>query len=176
MNLWGVYLLKCADGTLYCGVTNNMEKRLAVHNSGKGAKYTRGRLPVSLVAFSGNLFERGEALRHEMMIKRLSREGKQKYIDRLSEVPHQRRHAKAKNCFEEIPGIGACMASYLHDLGFNEVSELRKADPDEMYEHLRQMRDGKMDHCVLYVFRCAVYYASTQKPDPEKLKWWNWKD
>lgn len=173
---WGVYLLQCADGTLYCGVTADLDKRLATHSSGKGAKYTRGRLPVSLVAFSGNRFERGEALRHERAIKRLPREDKRKYVDRLSEMPLRKQHAKAKSCFEEIPGIGACMAMDLHDLGFQEVQELKKADPEEMYERLRQMRGGKMDRCVLYVFRCAVYYSRTSEPDPEKLKWWNWKD
>ena len=45
------YILKCADGTLYCGWTNDLEKRLASHNSGKGAKYTRSRLPVTLVYY-----------------------------------------------------------------------------------------------------------------------------
>lgn len=46
--VWHVYLVECADGTLYCGVTNDITKRLAAHNAGKGARYTRARLPVSL--------------------------------------------------------------------------------------------------------------------------------
>ena len=76
MTLWGVYLLECADGTLYCGVTPDMEQRLAAHNEGKGAKYTRGRLPAKLVAFSGCRFDHGEALRQERAVKRLPRQKK----------------------------------------------------------------------------------------------------
>jgi putative endonuclease len=75
-NEWGVYLLECSDGTFYCGVTNSMDNRLAAHNQGKGAKYTRGRLPATLIAFSGCRFEQGDALRHERRIKRLPRDKK----------------------------------------------------------------------------------------------------
>ena len=45
-----------------------------------------------------------------------------------------------------------------------------------MFEDLKEMRGGTMDRCVLYVFRCAVYFAETSRHDPELLKWWNWKD
>jgi len=70
-----VYLLCCADDTLYCGYAADVEKRLAVHNSGKGAKYTRGRLPVKIV-YTEELPEKGDALRREMEIKKLSRQEK----------------------------------------------------------------------------------------------------
>ncbi len=83
MSQWGVYLLECSDGTLYCGVTNDMDSRLAAHKDGKGAKYTRGRLPVTLVAFSGCRFEHGEALRLERRIKRLKKSQKAMFIQRL---------------------------------------------------------------------------------------------
>jgi len=85
MTLWGVYLLECADDTLYCGVTPDMEQRLAAHNEGKGAKYTRGRLPVSLVAFSGCRFEHGEALRQERAVKRLPCRQKEAHIRALAD-------------------------------------------------------------------------------------------
>ena len=69
------YLLRCADGTLYCGWTDNIEKRLAAHNSGKASKYTRSRLPVKLVYFES--FEtKQEAMSREARIKRLSRREK----------------------------------------------------------------------------------------------------
>jgi putative endonuclease len=73
--MWFVYLLECNDGSLYCGITNNLEKRINTHNSGKGAKYTRSRLPVSLfyVEESEN---RSEASKREYSIKKLSREQK----------------------------------------------------------------------------------------------------
>ena len=74
-----VYILRCADGSLYTGITTNLEHRVAVHNSGKGAKYTRSRLPVEPVYWE-MVPDRGCALRRELAIKRLSREGKLQLI------------------------------------------------------------------------------------------------
>ena len=70
-----VYLLRCADGTLYCGWTDNIEKRLAAHNSGKASKYTRSRLPVKLVYFE-TFDTKHEAMSREARIKQLSRREK----------------------------------------------------------------------------------------------------
>ena len=70
-----VYLLRCADGTLYCGWTTDLFARLEAHNSGKGAKYTRARRPVELV-YSEEYEDRHEALSREWHIKRLSRQEK----------------------------------------------------------------------------------------------------
>ena len=70
-----VYLLRCADGTLYCGWTTGLVARLEAHNSGKGAKYTRARRPVELV-YSEEYEDRHEALSREWHIKRLSRQEK----------------------------------------------------------------------------------------------------
>jgi putative endonuclease len=72
---WVCYLLRCADDTLYCGITNDMEKRLAAHNAGEGAKYTRGRLPVSVV-YCESCADKSAALKRELKIKRLPRSGK----------------------------------------------------------------------------------------------------
>ncbi len=74
-----VYILECADGTLYTGWTNDLTARLAAHNSGHGAKYTRGRGPVRL-AFSEVFADRGEALSYEAAIKKLTREEKLRLI------------------------------------------------------------------------------------------------
>lgn len=76
MNEWHCYLLRCADDTFYCGITNDMERRLAAHNAGEGAKYTRGRLPVKVV-YSENCADKSAALKREIQIKRLSRSAKQ---------------------------------------------------------------------------------------------------
>jgi len=67
--IWKVYLLKCADNTLYCGASNDVEARIGVHNKGKGAKYTRSRLPVELVAVSDEL-TRSDAFKLEYQIKK----------------------------------------------------------------------------------------------------------
>ncbi len=66
------YIVECADGTLYCGWTNNLEKRMADHNAGKGAKYTRSRLPVKLVYYE-EFGTKEEAMSREWHIKELSR-------------------------------------------------------------------------------------------------------
>jgi putative endonuclease len=69
------YILRCADGTLYTGWTNDLEKRLAAHNSGTGAKYTRPRRPVELVYYE-SFPTKEEAMRREVQIKRLTRKEK----------------------------------------------------------------------------------------------------
>ena len=67
---WVVYLVRCSDKSLYCGITNNLKNRLAVHNSGKGAKYTRSRRPVTLVGTSSEM-TKSEALKLEYRIKQV---------------------------------------------------------------------------------------------------------
>ena len=74
------YILECSDGTYYCGWTNDLEKRLYAHNSGKGAKYTKSRLPVKLV-YSEEYETKEEAMSREWHIKRLSRADKEHLID-----------------------------------------------------------------------------------------------
>jgi putative endonuclease len=72
---WVCYLLECADGTLYCGITNDLERRLAAHNAGEGAKYTRNRRPVKL-AYAETCADKSAALQREMAIKALPRAAK----------------------------------------------------------------------------------------------------
>jgi putative endonuclease len=67
--------LRCADETLYCGITNDIEKRLLAHNAGEGAKYTRGRTPVVMI-YHENCADKSTALKREIQIKRLSRSKK----------------------------------------------------------------------------------------------------
>jgi Predicted endonuclease containing a URI domain len=74
------YILQCADGSLYTGWTNNLAKRVADHNEGKGAKYTKGRGPVTLAYYEA-FDTKEEAMRREYAIKQLSKEEKQKLID-----------------------------------------------------------------------------------------------
>jgi putative endonuclease len=69
---WVCYLLECADGSLYCGVTNDLDRRLAAHNEGSGAKYTRGRTPVKL-AYTEPCADKSAALKRENEIKRMRR-------------------------------------------------------------------------------------------------------
>ncbi|HJC48579.1 MAG TPA: GIY-YIG nuclease family protein [Candidatus Lachnoclostridium pullistercoris] len=80
------YLVKCADGTLYCGWTNCLEKRLEAHNSGKGAKYTKARRPVTLVYYE-EFATKEEAMSREWAIKRLSRREKEELIRKNPLIP-----------------------------------------------------------------------------------------
>ena len=75
--VWKLYILRCGDGSLYTGITTDVQARLAVHRSGKGAKYTRGRLPLELV-YSEECGTHSDALKREFAIKALSREEKER--------------------------------------------------------------------------------------------------
>ncbi len=75
MKQWCVYILRCADGTLYTGMTDDFERRLALHRAGKGAKYTRGRAPLEPV-YRETCADHSAALKREYAIKRLSRREK----------------------------------------------------------------------------------------------------
>ena len=74
-NIWTCYLLRCSDQTLYCGITNDLTKRLVAHNAGEGAKYTRGRTPVTVV-YQESCADKSSALKREREIKSLSRADK----------------------------------------------------------------------------------------------------
>lgn len=76
---WSLYILRCADGTLYTGIAVDVDNRLRMHESGRGAKYTRGRGPLSIV-YRENCGTHSEALRRELAVKRLPREEKEKLI------------------------------------------------------------------------------------------------
>jgi hypothetical protein len=77
---------------------------------------------------------------------------------------------------QTIPGIGPSLAQDLRDLGIRRVADLERRDPERLYARLNRLRGVRQDLCVLYAFRCAVYYARTPRPKAELLKWWNWKD
>lgn len=80
-----VYVVECSDNTLYTGYTNNLERRIRLHNQGKGAKYTRGRTPVKLLYFE-EYKTKSEAMKREYAIKQLTRQNKLKLIkDDLNE-------------------------------------------------------------------------------------------
>lgn len=76
----------------------------------------------------------------------------------------------------KIPGVGKQIKQNLIALGYTNVESLKDQDPEQLYEQLNQYQGCTVDRCMLYVLRCAVYYASNKNHDAEKLKWWNWKD
>lgn len=77
--VWYLYILRCGDGTLYTGITTDVEKRLEAHRAGKGAKYTRGRSPLELV-YRETCGSHSDALKRESAVKKLTREQKEQLI------------------------------------------------------------------------------------------------
>jgi nucleotidyltransferase/DNA polymerase involved in DNA repair len=75
-----------------------------------------------------------------------------------------------------IPGVGKSIAEDLLDLGIKTPSDLKRKNPEVLYKKLCTMRGMHIDRCMLYVLRCAVYFAEHETHNAEKLKWWNWKD
>jgi len=87
-----------------------------------------------------------------------------------------RKPTTTSDSLQIIPGVGPSIAKDLQDLGVTQVRDLRSHDPQQMFDTLCAMRGERIDRCVLYVFRCAVYFATSRQHDPERLKWWNWTD
>ncbi len=73
-----------------------------------------------------------------------------------------------------VPGVGKSIARDLNNIGIKFIENLKDKDPEKLYQLSNKFVGKTQDRCLLYVFRCAVYYAKGGR-DPEKLKWWNWK-
>ncbi|MGC3948468.1 MAG: DUF4332 domain-containing protein [Chryseolinea sp.] len=86
--------------------------------------------------------------------------------------------AKAIADLMRIPGVGKSIASDLWNIGITKVEDLKKQDPESLFDLSNRFAGVVQDRCLLYVFRCAVYFAdhTEGEREPEKLKWWNWKD
>lgn len=80
-----------------------------------------------------------------------------------------------KSDLTEIPGVGVKIAQALINLGYPSISSLKGQNAEEMFEKDCELRGCRLDPCLLYVYRLAVYFADNDIHDPEKLKWWNWK-
>ena len=77
---------------------------------------------------------------------------------------------------EKIPGVGKVIAQDFMAIGIKSYDDLKGQEPEQLYERLCDYKATRVDRCMLYVFRCAVYWASNDEHDQELLKWWNWKD
>lgn len=87
-------------------------------------------------------------------------------------------HDRGRQELTVIPGVGPTIAWYLSNIGIRTVSDLKGQSPEQLFDRSNEFAGRIQDRCLLYVFRCAVYYAETdeQEREAEKLKWWNWKD
>ena len=77
---------------------------------------------------------------------------------------------------DQIPGVGKRIAHEMQNIGISSVGQLKGKKPEKLYQKLVDFKAAPVDRCMLYVLRCAVYYDSNTKHNPELLKWWNWKD
>ena len=77
---------------------------------------------------------------------------------------------------QQIPGIGKSLSQMLYNIGISSTSQLKNKSPEKLYRKLCNYHPSPVDRCVLYVFRCAAYFASNSEHDEKKLLWWNWKD
>ena len=77
---------------------------------------------------------------------------------------------------QKIPGVGKSISQDLYNLGICSVADLKGKDPEELYLRHCAQKGMQIDRCLLYVFRCAIYYAENDVHDPNMLKWWHWKD
>jgi len=77
---------------------------------------------------------------------------------------------------EQIPGVGKNIARDMQNIGIHSIDDLKGRQARQLYDRLCQFKASLIDRCMLYVFRCAIYYASNTDHDPQLLKWQNWKD
>jgi hypothetical protein len=77
---------------------------------------------------------------------------------------------------EQIPGVGKTIARDMQNIGIHSIDDLKGRQAEQLYDRLCEFKASPVDRCMLYVFRCAIYYASNTDHDPELLKWENWKD
>ena len=77
---------------------------------------------------------------------------------------------------QSIPGVGKSIANDLWKIGIRKIEDLKAKNPEDLYDQSNRQAGVVQDRCLLYVFRCAVYFASNKTHEPEKLKWWNWKN
>ncbi len=82
---------------------------------------------------------------------------------------------KVAKRLSSIPSIGPKVGMMLAEIGISEISDLAGRNPESLYESICSHRGVTLDRCVLYHFRCAVYFASNRVHEPRLLKWWNWK-
>lgn len=82
----------------------------------------------------------------------------------------------SKNDLKNIPGVGKNMEQHFFNIGIFTIDDLIGKNPEELFLKDCSVKGFQDDRCVLYVFRLAVYYANNSVREPEKLKWWKWKD
>lgn len=163
---WFVYLVRCADGSLYTGVATDVDRRCRQHNAGTASRYTRSRRPVELVYREAHP-DQSSALKREAAIKAMGRR------EKLAMAQKRRKPAKGVRQvarLEDVPNVGPAAAGDLRRLGIASPSELPGRDPYALYDDLCRITGQRHDPCLLDTFIAAVRYMEGAPKSP----WWKY--
>ena len=163
---WFVYMVRCADASLYTGIAKDVARRCQQHNAGTASRYTRSRLPVELVYQEAH-HTRSSALKREAVIKTMDRQ------EKLTMAKQSRTPAKAVRQIarlEDIPNVGPAVAAYLRRSGIDAPADLPGRDPYAIYDDLCRLTGQRHDHCLLDTFIAAVRYMEGAPKEP----WWKY--
>ena len=163
---WFVYIVRCADGALYTGITKDVVRRCRQHNAGTASRYTRSRRPVELV-YQEVHPSQSSALKREAAIKAMNRRGKLTMIQRNPKPSKEMREIAR---LEDIPNVGPAIAADLRELGITTPAELPGRDPYALYDELCRITGQRHDPCVLDTFISAVRYMEGAPKKP----WWKY--
>ena len=163
---WFVYMVRCADGSLYTGIAKDVTRRCEQHNAGTASRYTRSRLPVVLLYHEAHPSQ-SAALKREAAIKSMDRRGK------LTMLRQRKKAATAIRQIahlEDIPNVGPAVAADLRQLGIKLPAELPGCDPYAMYDELCRITGHRHDPCLLDTFIAAVRFME----GAPKRSWWKY--
>ena len=163
---WFVYIVQCADGSLYTGITKDLARRCRQHNAGTASRYTRSRLPVKLI-YQEIHPSQSSALKRESAIKAMNRRGKMAMIQQSNKPAREVREIAH---LEDIPNIGPAIAADLRQLGITTPNDLPGRDPYAMYDDLCRITGQRHDPCLLDTFIAAVRYMEGSPKTP----WWKY--
>ena len=158
---WFVYMVRCADGSLYTGIAKDVARRCQQHNNGAASRYTRSRLPVELI-FHEVHSSQSSTLRREAAIKSVDRR------EKLTMAQQRKNPAKGVRqvaCLEDIPNVGPAVAADLRRLGITTPAELPGRDPYALYDDLCRITGQRHDPCLLDTFIAAVRYMEGAPPE-----------
>ena len=163
---WFVYMVRCADGSLYTGIARDVARRCEQHNNGTASRYTRSRLPVVLV-YQEAQPDQSTALKREAAIKAMDRREKLA-MARQKKKPSKKVREVAR--LEDIPNVGPAVAADLRQLGITSPAGLPGRDPYALYDDLCRITGQRHDPCVLDTFIAAVRYMEGAPKRP----WWKY--
>lgn len=163
---WFVYMLRCADGSLYTGIAKDVARRCRQHNDGTASRCTRSRLPVELVYHEAQP-DRSSALKREAAIKAMGRR------EKLAMAQQRKKPGKGVRGvarLEDIPNVGPAVASDLRRLGITSPAGLPGRDPYALYDELCRITGERQDPCLLDTFIATVRYMEGAPKRP----WWKY--